>query len=89
MDNKAIGLQALYTTFDCAEDQTELHEKCTFIKLLHYVCSIWIFIPLMHNAARFLKCVWPFWDLMYQRVKGFIENVSVYRQYLPDYNEIL
>ena len=57
MDNKAIGLQALYTTFDCAEDQTELHEKCTFIKLLHYVCSIWIFIPLMHNAARFLKCV--------------------------------
>ena len=40
MDNKTIGLQALYTTFDCAEDQTELHEKCTFMKLLHYICFI-------------------------------------------------
>ena len=21
------------------------------------------------NAARFLKCVWPFWDIMHERVK--------------------
>ena len=21
------------------------------------------------NVARFLKCVWPFWDIMHQRVK--------------------
>ena len=21
------------------------------------------------NAARFLRCVWPFWDIMHQRVK--------------------
>ena len=41
------------------------------------------FNPLMHNvpkwsnfkdlaafAARFLKCVWPFWDVMHQKVKN-------------------
>ena len=26
-------------------------------------------------AARFLKCVWPFWDVMYWRVK-FLKNYS-------------
>ena len=25
-------------------------------------------------AARFLKCVWPFWDIMHERVKLFLAN---------------
>ena len=27
------------------------------------------FKNLAANAARFLKCAWPFWDIMHQRVK--------------------
>ena len=29
------------------------------------------FKNLAANAARFLKCVWPCWDIMYQRVKVY------------------
>ena len=29
------------------------------------------FKSLAANAARFLKCVWPFWDIMHQKVKVF------------------
>ena len=28
------------------------------------------FKNLAANAARFLKCVWPFWDIMHERFKG-------------------
>ena len=26
-------------------------------------------------AAKFLKCVWPFWDIMHERVKSLSRNV--------------
>ena len=29
------------------------------------------FKTLAANAARFLKCVWPFWDIMHERVKFY------------------
>ena len=32
------------------------------------------------NAARFLKCVWPYWDIMHWRVKTqryFLENLKL------------
>ena len=25
-------------------------------------------------AAKFLKCVWPFWDIMHWRVKTLLQN---------------
>ena len=31
------------------------------------------------NAARFLKCVWPFWDIMHQRVNGNIAAPCVWK----------
>lgn len=30
IDMKSIGVQAIYTTFDCTDDQAELHEQCKF-----------------------------------------------------------
>ena len=29
------------------------------------------FKNLAASTARFLKCVWPFWDIMHQRVNSF------------------
>ena len=34
------------------------------------------FKNLVANAARFLECVWPFWDIMHKRVKTGISDRS-------------
>ena len=43
------------------------------------------FKNLAASAARFLKCIWPFWDIMDQRVKGIILNIYFvrYRYVVP------
>ena len=28
------------------------------------------------NAARFLECVWPFWDIMYEGVNTFMHMLK-------------
>ena len=35
------------------------------------------FKNLAANAARFLKCVWSFWDIMHKRVNVF-QNIEQY-----------
>ena len=37
------------------------------------------FKNLAANAARFWKCVWPFWDIMHLRVKTSFLCFSCYR----------
>ena len=34
---------------------------------------------LVASAARFLKCFWPIWNVMHQRVKHFITIFKVIR----------
>ena len=39
------------------------------------------FKNLVANAARFLKCVWPFWDIMHERVK-YAKNSNQNKAYV-------
>ena len=40
------------------------------------------FKNLAATAAGFLKCVWPFWDIMHWRVKGLnLNKATTYRHY--------
>ena len=34
------------------------------------------FKNLAANAARFLECVWPFWDIMYEGVNTFMHMLK-------------